>query len=384
MNLDFLYNLENELYELFKKNYLLNLWNDSIKNLRLNTKDFFQYDCKEFTKKINYFNLKYNVYINLNEIKLFDNFWLIRIKDNYNKCFHSIKLNLKIWNYSLEKNKKYENLKQKFSDEIKKFNKIKRYLSNHKTKKVLIYPINNIKHPLYNLSKIINKYIFGSNKQIDILSPKKILKILKICSNENSKNYRLDSFYVFLTISESRFITKMRDEIIPFITNINLLKNNKHKIKEIFYFDSPDFIIKTINGAIGVEVTNIRKRNDYYKDKCNKENVLRKMINSNCFYSKKYILLKQRKNFAYKQGLNKINNDVHSVHRHFSNNKKYNELIRKNGLKVKRGEKTFYILNGWDKKIHIDEKRLIKNIAIKEKIPTSRLIFFTINEIKRQ
>ncbi len=370
MGQKYLQDLKNDLTILLDKYHLLNLWSDLVKSLVINLKFFLKNQGKNFNIKLIDICNKYNVIININDIKIIKEHWIIKIKLSNKKRF-IIKIKFAKWNFIKEKEEKFQDLQKIFSLEIKKFNRLKKCILSD-NQKVLLYPIKNVNYPIYNLSEEIKNNYLDKNFELEKLNVQKILLILKICSKE-----KVDDFFNFLYIFESRFINKMQDEIIPFIENIYYI-NSKNKIHQIFYSDAPDFIIITNYDAFGVEVTNIKKKIDYHEEQCIKEHLLRKIVNPNCFYSKIYTRLRQKNKIIYKQNDKSVNYKIESLSRHFANNNKYNRLIRKNGLKVKRGQKNFYILNGWDSKLDYNEKKLIKNIAIKKNIPSNRLIFFNL------
>ncbi len=368
--------LEHNLINLFNKFNLLNLWSDSIKLLNSNLNFFLRTEGKNFWIKLKVLISKYDIDINDLSLSLIPDFWNIKIKITTKQ---KIVFNLKYvkFDFQKEKTKKIISLNKLFLEEISKLQRLKKNIINKK-QKVLIYPITNKNHPLFPVSEIIkyecNIYNNFLKSKIDF---KKLLIKLNICENQ-----KINEFYNFLFVTDTRFVSQIENEIIPFIENIKFI-NSRNKILKIYYYDAPDFIlINEFDEAIGVEVTNIKHKKNYYEKQGNKMNLLRKMVNPNCYYSKKFFLHKQlQKTFFWQQkNINNLSYKIVSLKRHFANNNKYNDTIRKSGLKVKRGQKNFYILNGWNKNNNILEKKAIKNIANKKNIPCTKLIFSNIDE----
>ncbi len=380
MDTAILLKIKNEVYQLFLKHKLLNLWDDFALRIQSDLKIILNTDLKFMIDNFKKINKKHNITILSNDMRIHNSCWVIPILDSELLLKFQIKIKFKIWNYSVEKAHKYLLLQKKFKYNLIKFQSIKKCILASSLRKVLIFPIRNPANPLFQISNLIQKIILNINIS-NFITPIEVLSNFRICDSKY-----LREFYSFLNISETRFLTKLKDEILPFIINIQLFINKTSSIKKVYYSDSPDFIIENQrNTAFGVEITNIRKKYNYYYDRCNKEKLLRKLINSKCYYSKRYITFLKKSNFAYRQNINNFNKKLEtrkSLLRHFDNNKKYNSVIRENGLKVKRGNKIFYILNSWNNKITQNEKRLIKNIAIKKNIPSKKLFFFTINTIK--
>ncbi|WP_339020166.1 hypothetical protein [Spiroplasma endosymbiont of Atherix ibis] len=256
--------------------------------------------------------------------------------------------------------------------------------------------------------KILEKYNFEQIlKKLDLIFGKSLFKTIKYVIENNielmypnifeiliKENYKTDydnlkfnednfSFIDFYCICKylsrkginsfkkyERFFLKLNElrSLVKWIKN----KNELNYIKDIFYLDSPDFIIQYRNKILGLEISSIYYQNTEEELKEYKTNLLLPIEKINDFAQKNEIKLLKNVNksniFTYISNIYTKPN-LESFKKHIKQEKidsYYNKIKNKYGQKNEIKLELFFDINEYDSEIHLSQLEIKKiNYEIK-------------------
>lgn len=287
--------------------------------------------------------------------------WKIFIRNENQIKNNELKFEIKyfIWDFNAEKEKWLNKCNEKFKNQKQKIVQFRDSLIKKKNCKK---PINMLLGKAFFTDRIFSINFFMSNLSFSDIKV-------------------LDEFYCYLNYNDSqKILGNWFDEILALQFLILFIsKYQISNIKNIYKFESPDFVIKLISGEIiGIEV--IKAMNIWHYSSQNLFNKydLKYFINRNVYFNNSYSKYGSRNYCGPWYDYNEYEDNKKNIAKHFKKIINYKNNIKSN---FKNNSNIIFILLSFDKILDNNELKILSDLASENSIDVNSIYIINSNKI---